>query len=65
MPEKSSGCTQSFKPATFQYSNIKSHFKTYILSLSVYVLLTVLSYSRTVSRISDRQTISLEGGDHE
>ena len=63
MPEKSSGYTQNFKSATFQYSNIKSHFKTYFLFLSLYVRLTVLPYSRTASRISDR--LEVTGGDHE
>ena len=63
MPEKSSDCTQNFKSATFQHSNIKSHFKTYFLFLSLYVRLTVLPYSRTASRISDRLTA--RGGDHE
>ena len=61
MPENSSGCTQNFKPATFKYSNTKSHFKTNFLSLSLYDCLTVLPYSRTASRISDR--LATRGGD--
>lgn len=61
MPEKSSGCTKNFKSATFQYSNTKSHFKTNFFSLSLYSWLTVLPYSRTASRISDR--LEVTGGD--